>query len=265
LSVTLLALGMGLGFSAMSPWANAGASAAAIGVGAIVWMILMHAISSALGGYLAGRLRTKWVDVHSDEVFFRDTAHGFLSWAVGVVIGAALLASAAASLVGATADAAVQPVAAAASEATRGAMGGGGGGGANEPNAYYVDALLRPGAQGPDKAAPADASVNRAEVGRIFANGMQQKTLAPADRTYLAGVIASRTGLSQADAERRVDEVMNQARNADEAARRAADEARKAAARLSLWTFLAFLVGAFCASIAATLGGRQRDAAAIAA
>src|SRR3954465_3366493 len=78
LSVTLLALGMGLGFSAVSPWSNAGASATTIGIAAIVWMIVMHAISAAIGGYLAGRLRTKWVDVHSDEVFFRDTAHGFL-------------------------------------------------------------------------------------------------------------------------------------------------------------------------------------------
>src|SRR3954467_14436192 len=117
LSVTLLALGAGLGFSAMSPWANAGASAATIGVAAIVWMILMHAISSALGGYLAGRLRTKWVDVHTDEVFFRDTAHGFLSWAVGVVIGAAFLASAAASLLGTAVETAAPPLTAAAGAA----------------------------------------------------------------------------------------------------------------------------------------------------
>ena len=98
LTVTLVALGAGLGLSSVSPWSNAGASATTIGVATIVWLILMQLVASATGGYLAGRLRTKWVDVHTDEVFFRDTAHGFLAWAVGVVIGAALLASAAASL-----------------------------------------------------------------------------------------------------------------------------------------------------------------------
>jgi hypothetical protein len=88
---------------------------------------------------------------------------------------------------------------------------------------------------------------------------MQRQNLAPADRTYAAGVIAARTGISQADAEQRVDQAMAQAKNAEAEAKQAADTARKAAAHLSLWTFLSFLVGAFCASFAATIGGRQRD------
>ncbi|HXD52642.1 MAG TPA: hypothetical protein VN689_12165, partial [Burkholderiales bacterium] len=106
-----------------------------------------------------------------------------------------------------------------------------------------------------------DSSASRAEVGRIFANGMRQQNLAPADRTYLAGVIAARSGVSQAEAEQRVDQAMAQAKNAEAEAKQAADTARKAAAHLSLWTFLAFLIGAFCASYAATIGGRQRDRA----
>src|ERR1035438_10481795 len=100
LSLILLSLGTGLGLSSISPWTNTGASASTIGAAAIVWVIMMQLIASAMGGYLAGRLRTKWVSIHSDEVYFRDTAHGFLAWAVAVVITAAFLASAAASMAG---------------------------------------------------------------------------------------------------------------------------------------------------------------------
>jgi|SRR5579862_4221767 len=103
LSLILLALGSGLGLSSISPWQNAGASAKALGIGTAIWLVAMQLISSGFGGYLAGRLRTRWVGVHTDEVFFRDTAHGFLVWAVSVVVTAAWLASAAASLAGSTA------------------------------------------------------------------------------------------------------------------------------------------------------------------
>jgi hypothetical protein len=99
-SLILLSLGTGLGLASVSPWANTGASASTIGAAAIVWLIMMQLVASALGGYLAGRLRTKWASIHTDEVFFRDTAHGFLSWAVAVVMTAGFLASAAASMAG---------------------------------------------------------------------------------------------------------------------------------------------------------------------
>src|SRR3981081_3176855 len=105
LSLALLALGTGIGFSAVSPWANAGASASAIGWTAIGWLVLMQLIASSVGGYLAGRLRTKWVNVHTHEVYFRDTAHGFLVWAVGLVITAGFLTSAATSMIGGAARA----------------------------------------------------------------------------------------------------------------------------------------------------------------
>src|ERR1700680_3342399 len=89
-----------MGLSSVSPWSNAGTSASRIGKGAILWLIIVQLIGSAMGGYLTGRLRTKWVSVHTDEVYFRDTAHGFLVWAVSLVITAAFLASAGTSLVG---------------------------------------------------------------------------------------------------------------------------------------------------------------------
>src|SRR6202049_2146463 len=100
LSLALLTLGTGIGFSAVSPWANAGPSASRIGRTAIAWLVLMQLIASSVGGYLAGRLRTRWVNIHTHEVYFRDTAHGFLVWAVGLVITAAFLTSAATSVIG---------------------------------------------------------------------------------------------------------------------------------------------------------------------
>ena len=132
LALILLALGTGFGFSSVSPWSNLGASASTVGKGAVVWLILTQVLASAMGGYLASRLRTKWTDVHTDEVFFRDTAHGLLVWAVGMVITASLLASAATSLAGAAAQQSTN-----ATTATTGASDG-----MLNPNAYFVDTLL---------------------------------------------------------------------------------------------------------------------------
>ena len=231
----LLALGTGIGLSSVSPWSNMGASASAIGIGAIVWLIVTQIIAAAIGGYLAGRLRTKWVNIHTDEVYFRDTAHGFLVWAVGLVITAAFLASAATSMVGGGA-----PLGAITSGKATTAQ-------ASDPNAYFVDTLFR----SVRPVNPNDASM-RAEAGSIFANALRQKDVPAPDKTYLGQLVAARTGLSQTDAEQRVSDVLTQARQA-------ADTARKAVAHSLYWTFLALLIGAFCASFAATIGGRQRD------
>src|SRR4029453_17552013 len=77
-TLVLTALGTALGFASISPWSNAGASATALGVGAVIWLVVTQWLSAAFGGYLTGRLRTKWAANNSDEVFFRDTAQGFL-------------------------------------------------------------------------------------------------------------------------------------------------------------------------------------------
>lgn len=229
LSLTLLALGTGVGLSSVSPWSNVGASASRIGIGAIIWFIVMEVIASAMGGYLAGRLRTKWVNVHTHEVYFRDTATGFLVWALGLVITVAFLASAATSMVG-------------------GAQTATNSGAAAGSNDYYVDSLLRSNPPAPEKI----DSVVRGEAARTFTHALGQGDAASADKTYLTELVSAKTGLSQADADRRVSEVLEQARQA-------ADTARKAVAHSMYWTFLALLVGAFCASYAATIGGRQRD------
>jgi hypothetical protein len=240
LSLILLALGTGVGLSSVSPWSNMGASASAIGIGAIVWLIVTQIIAATMGGYLAGRLRTKWVNIHTNEVYFRDTAHGFLVWAVGLVITAAFLASAATSMVGGGA----QLGAITSGKATSAQSDGQ----ASDPNKYFVDTLFRSDRPASETT---DASI-RAEAGSIFANALRQKDVPAPDKTYLGQLVAARTGLSQTDAEQRVSDVLSQARQA-------ADTARKTVAHSLYWTFLALLIGAFCASFAATIGGKQRD------
>jgi hypothetical protein len=237
LSLALLALGAGIGFSAVSPWADAGASASAIGWGAVIWLVLMQLIASSMGGYLAGRLRTKWVRVHTHEVYFRDTAHGFLVWAVGLVIAVAFLTSAAAKIGGA-------PRAGLPGTGAESAQSGAG----FNRNQYFVGMLLRTSGPTP---APDNAST-REDAALILTNAIREGNMPPADSSYLAQVVAARTGLSAPEAEKRVNEVYAQAQQN-------ADTIRKAVAHSMYWTFLALLIGAFCASFAATIGGRQRD------
>lgn len=255
LSLILLALGTGLGLSSVSPWSNVGASASTVGIATIAWLIIIQIIASAMGGYLAGRLRTKWVNVHTDEVFFRDTAHGFLVWAVGLVITAAFLTSAATSMVGGAAQLGATGLATAGGAAIATSAAGQAEGRNLNPTEYLVDTLFRSEHPSPD----GNEAAGRAEVGRIFANALGQEDVPAADKTYLAQLVAAKTGLSPTDAENRVSEVVARVKSAAAEARQAADTARKAAARLLLWIFLALLMGAFCASYAATIGGRQRD------
>lgn len=238
LSLILLALGTGLGFSSVSPWSNMGASASTVGKAAIAWLIVTQIMAFAMGGYLAGRLRTKWVHVHTDEVYFRDTAHGLLVWAVGLVVTASFLASAATSIAGGVAQRGSNGIALAAGADTS----------MLNPNDYIIDTLFRSNGTVPDSN---DAS-QRGEAARILAHALRQGAIPPTDKTYLAQVVSARTGLSQADAKTRVADVF-------EEAQRSAESARKALAHLSLWLFVALLSGAFCASYAGTIGGKQRD------
>ena len=257
LSVVLLALGSGFGLTAVSPWPGAGASATTFSIMTGLWLIITQWLASGLGGYITGRLRVKWVGLHTHEVFFRDTANGFLTWAVASVVGAVFLASAASALVGGTATNAVSGIASGmAAGASQGVTQAAGRAGAPaEPAGYFVDSLFRTDHPNPN----ASAGDARAEVGRILLNGLRNGDMAAGDRTYLAQLVAARTGLSQADAEKRVDEVIAQEKAAELKLRQAADAARKAGVYLSIFLALSMLIGAFIASTAAALGGQQRD------
>jgi hypothetical protein len=237
LTVVLLAFGTGLGLSVVSPWAGAGVSATTFKIGTGLYLIVIAMLSSSIGGYIAGRLRSRWIGVRSDEVYFRDTAHGFIAWAFATVLGVVLLASPASSLIGGAASGATRAATSVASQA--GPMDG------------YVDTLFRTDAPATQNAGSAQDS--RAEMLRLFSSSFRNGgDLKPADRDYVSKMVAARTGLSQADADKRVNDVVTQIK-AD------TDAARKASAQLAFWLTASLLLGAFCASLAATEGGGLRD------
>lgn len=250
LSFILLILGIGLGLSSVSPYNY---SSSSIGWPTIGWVIFMQLASAGIGGYMAGRLRAKWASVHGDEVHFRDTAHGLLAWAVATLITVAVLAGGVRAVLGGAIDAgnaaATAAAPAAAAAASRNSV--------RSPTDYFADQMLR--ASGADAATDSQ----RAEVGRLLTTDLAAGNLNADDRAYLGQVLAKRSGMSQADAEKRVDDIYARASAAaaesKAKAMAAADEARKAAAHTALWMFVALLAGAFVASLFATIGGRQRD------
>ncbi|WP_233411036.1 hypothetical protein [Rugamonas violacea] len=252
LSLILLMLGVGLGLSAVSPWAPA-PGAAVIGGATIAWLAFTQLAASGLGGYLAGRLRIKWASVHTDEVYFRDTAHGLLAWAIATLLTATLLVGSVRATLSGAIDSAAPVVAPVAGAVAAGARGGN----SANPVDYFSDMLLR--SDKPD----ANSAEARAEVVRIVGTGLGNGGLTPDDRNYLARVVAARSGMAQADAEKRVDDVYARANSAIEkakiAAKDAADTARKAAAWSAIWMAVSLLLGAFVASMLATFGGRLRD------
>ncbi|WP_333850197.1 hypothetical protein [Leclercia sp.] len=285
LSLILLMLGAGLGLTSVSPWENEGLDAGTVGIAAIGWLTFTQIVASGMGGYLAGRLRTKWVATHTNEIYFRDTAHGFLAWAVAALVSAMLLTSTVSSIVGGSAKV-VGSVAGGAAAATVGGAAGmasSSSDSSGSPMAYFVNSMFRPGAPAatpatsntsvsPDGSATAPAPsapqqdltpAQLNEVTGIFTNSISTGQLPQEDRQYVAQLIAQRTGISQQEAEQRVqatyDKAQAKLKETKEKAQKAADAARKTTSYLMLWTFISLLAGAFVASLCATFGGRQRD------
>lgn len=253
LSLILIVLGFGLGFSAVSPWSGDGATAKQLGISTIVWLTVTQIVASGLGGYIAGRLRVKWANLHTDEVYFRDTAHGFLAWAFATLVTATLVVGSVTSVI----SGGVQAGATAASGmAAAGAGAVATSSKADDESAYFIDMLFRD-----DRPVAVTDDAAHGIAARIFVRGLADGQLSAEDRTYLANVIAQRTQISQAEAEQRIDAVFAEARQAIEEAKQLADAARKAAAAAALWTFVALLCGAFFASLFAIWGGRRRDTA----
>jgi len=245
LSFILLILGVGLGLSSVSPYQY---NAAPLGDATIAWLAFMQLAASGIGGYMAGRLRVKWASVHGDEVHFRDTAHGLLAWAVATLATVAVLGGGTRAVLSGAIDSGAAAASVAAPALARGA---------GNSNTYFADMLLR----SPNGEAATDAQ--RTEINRLLVTDLPGGKLSADDRGYLAQLVAKRTGMAQADAELRVDQVYAQAMQAANAAKAkataAAEEARKAAAHSALWMFVALLMGAFVASLLATLGGSHRD------
>lgn len=244
-SLILIALGSGIGFASISPWSNQGVSATTFTVTSIIWLIVTQWLSASLGGYIAGRLRTRWIGTHTHEVFFRDTAHGLITWSVATVLVINILGSSLFAAAGAGAHAAAEVAASAA----KGSLVDG----ISPAVSYEIDRLLR----------TADASSAqpdpRSQVTAILANAAVSAEMPVADRAYMTQLVAARTGMSQADAQQRVSQFAARIEELQVKAKEAADAARQAAAQLSIYLALSLLIGAFIASVSAALGGRLRD------
>jgi hypothetical protein len=245
-SLLLVALGTGLGFASLSPWSNEGPSATTFTVMTAVWLIVVQWLASGLGGYLTGRFRTKWVGTHTHEVFFRDTAHGFVTWSVATLATSVIVALAASAAIGGS-------VKAVSSVASGAAQAGATVASAATGDSYELDSLFRS-----TNANTAGPEV-RSEAMRIIAKGLGDGEITAADRTYLAQLIAARTGVSPEEASQRIDSAIAGLKALEVKARETADAARKAASAASIFAALSMLIGAFIACVAAALGGAQRD------
>ena len=270
LALILLLLGTGLDLSSVSSWTNNGTWAnqdirvTSFGLTAILWLTFMQVVAYGMGGYLAGRIRTGWLSVHSDAVYFRDTVHGFLTWAVACLATAALLTSVIGSVVGSGLKSA--PVIMGKNSKILNPT--------SDVMHYFVGTLFRNNTdtQSADDVNELENSSGDAfsvdnrnyEVSTIFANNIGRGDLPEADTAHVGQLIKNRTSLSQLDAEKRVIEtystLQTNLRKADLTAKEVADKARKASAYATLWLFISLLMGAFVASLAATWGGRNRDA-----
>lgn len=248
-SLTLLALGSGLGFAVISPWQGQGVSMTTFAVTTAIWLIVMQWLSSAVGGYTAGRLRTRWIGTHTHEVFFRDTAHGFITWAVATVMVAGVLYSGVTAGLRAGTRAATS-VAATAAEGEAGSTTPG--------YVYGLDRLFR--SSGGTAAVAQNTQDARADATHIIVQAVvTHGAVSEEDQAYMAGLVSARTGISPDDARRRVSEFVATANDVRDKVKADADAARKAAAEAAIFLALALVVGAFIASLSAALGGRLRD------
>jgi hypothetical protein len=240
ISLALFAFGAGLGLSSVSPWADSGVSASTFKNAAGVYLVIVAVMSSAIGGYLAARLRTKWTGVHTDEVFFRDTASGLIAWALATVLSASILGAATTRIVSGAASG-LAPAAAQAAPPV-------------SPAQVFVDRLFRPEqSAAPNAASAGNNDAARAEVQRLWMSSFREnRDLSAPDRTYVARLVAAQTGMSPPEAEKRLNDVIAEAKEA-------ADVARTGAAKLAFWMTAALLFGAFAASLAAVEGGQLRD------
>ena len=250
ISILMFTFGTAIGLSMLSPWEGEGASPTAYFVTLALWTLWVVVSSFMAGGYIAGRLRRRIGDSTEHESDVRDGSHGLLVWALGLIIAAVLLAAGISGAAGVVAKGA-----------------GAAGAVAATTDDYTIDSLLRPNptasvsvtnAEGQPTAPQANGEsaammqADRQEISRLLVFGRKNGALTPDAKTYLVQRVAARTGLSQAEAQARVDQVI-----AD--AKKKANDARKIGVLIAFITAAALAVAAAAAAWAANLGGRHRD------
>jgi hypothetical protein len=258
-SLTILtAFGVALGFASVSPWTS-NPSGTTLIVGAAAWFAITALYAGAVGGYITGRLRKPSVGVSTDERTTRDGVHGLIAWGLGLLLSGMLATYVFTSAINKAADVTAQAAGPALSEAVKGA-----GSKASDFLSYYVDRSLRPGGTPPPNTAPGEDV--RPEIARLLTRSLDGN-ISDDDRAYLARVIAQRTGLGDADAKARVDQMLNDAHAAYQKtvdqAKSAAEKARKAAIETTTWFAIVTLLAAILSWFAAVIGGRHRDQSAL--
>ncbi|GAB3253287.1 hypothetical protein [Chitinimonas naiadis] len=266
LSLMLLLLGMGLDLSTMSPWVRSSIGTRTIAWSTILWLMTSHMFAAACGGYITARLCCRWRGEDDDEIYFRDSAHGLLAWSLAALITAVLLTPSIESLLTPAGRAGSPAAVQAKPDIPADALPDTG-----RDMAYEVDLLFRRNTtvtraypQGPLKY-PAEVPSPHlsAEVTRILLNALDSHGLPEGDIRYVGQVIAPYTGLPQAVAEQRVKDSFEtiqaklnmQTVTLQEALKRD----QKNTANSMLWLFIAVLMGAFVACVAAIWGGQHRD------
>jgi hypothetical protein len=250
LSFVLLTFGTAIGLSATSPWPNSGLSSKVIASLAVFWVMAQQIGSVMAGGYVAGRMRSRWQET-GHEVEFRDGLHGGLVWAVGVLISALLIFATAGIASQTGGNVLGKAVSSLATPTDR--------------KDAVLDTMLRsttaPQAAAPGSTAPTAATAQpraanidetRAEISRILAGSIANGAITGENRTYLAQLVAQRTGATQQEAERRVDNAIN-------AVREAADKARHAAILTGFVTAASLMISLAAGWWAAMRGGQHRD------
>lgn len=272
MSWLLLTFGSAVGLLAVSPYTFTAETGATLTIAAAVWFALTQIYSIAMGAYIAARLRPRAEGPNGDELTFRDGVSGLTVWGLSIVLGLVLSGAVALSAARTGAEVAGAATTAAAT-AARGA----------EPG-YLVDLLFRPAeaaaaeaqaqpapAQPAPEAAPAPAGEGAATaprevaaiddntrtiVGRIVTQALADGQINAADKTYVAGLIAERTGMTRQQAEQRIDKTIADAKAA---ALNAADTARKTTSLIGFWIVFIMLAAGLAAWWAGTLGGYHRD------
>ena len=269
ISLVLFTFGSAVGLSAISPWPHVGLSPTVALIIAALWAAVVQVVGFAAGGYVAGRVRNGWGSVVAPERRFRDGMHGLIVWALGLLVGAAFAASAAGGLIRSGAQAVATVAGGAIGVATAPSTTAPH---APTPADIGFDYLMRP-APGEAAATPAAGAAQpqsmvgrlpglqelQPSVVRVLGDGLQAGSLAPADRSYLASLASMRTGMSQADAEKRVDEALQRTKDADTKLKAAADKARKASVLAAFLAAATLVIGCAAACAGATAGGRHRD------
>lgn len=253
ISLVLLTFGSALGLSLVNFRAGTDVMPVWVAIAAASWLLWVQVSSFMAGAYLTGRLRKRHDDATEHEVDVRDGAHGLLVWAGALVIGALIAAGGLSAVANAVGSAASTLTTAASNVA------GENGQAAVDPNAYFADALFRPA---PDAAPPApgtDTSAQRAEAGRILAQGAVTGSVSDADKAYLGQLVSQTTGLPPDQANARVTEVMTAIDNARQQAATAAENARRTGVLAAFLTAASLLVSAAGAYWAAQQGGNHRD------